>query len=143
MDACEAPRRMFSIPMGHFHGFFYYDPFKLRIGLDSDLPFRQRPTCQALDRYSGRKKIRSALRDALAPFCFTDNGHDKFFNNAIESGWFDIVYEDTDCTILRIREQKGEPPPELPESGVINDGQEPLPDEELPQNEEIQPNERP
>jgi len=30
----------------------------------------------------------------------------------MDSGWFDRVYEDEDCTILRLRDQKGEPPPE-------------------------------
>jgi hypothetical protein len=46
---------------------------------------------------------------------FTDNSHDKFYDSAIESGWFEIVYEDHDCTILKIREMKGEPPPEEPQ----------------------------
>jgi hypothetical protein len=36
--------------------------------------------------------------------------HDDFFNNAHDSGWVDVVYEDNDCTVLKIRDAKGEPP---------------------------------
>ena len=32
-----------------------------------------------------------------------------FFDQARSSGWFDIVYEDTECTIMYIRDQKLEP----------------------------------
>jgi CxxC motif-containing protein (DUF1111 family) len=30
----------------------------------------------------------------------------------MDSGWFDKVYEDDDCTVLHIRDAKGEPPKE-------------------------------
>jgi hypothetical protein len=33
-------------------------------------------------------------------------------SNALRSGWFDRVYEDGDCSVLHIRDQKSEPPPE-------------------------------
>lgn len=139
---------VFNTDWDDFPRLFYYDPSHNYIsGLDPTYLFDSDPTLSKLyDRITlGEEEDPGPLiRDRFgARFVFTDNGHDKFFNNAIESGWFDIVYEDTECTILRIRDEKGEPPPELPESGVINDGQEPLPDEELPQNEEIQPNEQP
>jgi hypothetical protein len=28
----------------------------------------------------------------------------------MDSGWFEVVYEDKDCTVLHIRDQKVEPP---------------------------------
>ncbi len=61
------------------------------------------------------------IRDRFgARYVFTDNGHDAFFNNAVESGWFDIVYEDKECTILHIRDEKAEPQPEEP--GTSDEG---------------------
>lgn len=54
------------------------------------------------------------IRDQFGSrWVFTDKeDHVAFIDNALESGWFDRVYEDDDCTILRIRDQKNEPPPE-------------------------------
>ncbi|MBA3515464.1 MAG: hypothetical protein H0T77_13955 [Pyrinomonadaceae bacterium] len=132
---------VFNTDWDDFPRLFYYDPSHHYVsGLDPTYLFDRDPALAKLyDRITlGEEEDPGPLiRDRFgARYVFTDNGHDKFFNNAIESGWFDIVYEDTDCTILRIRDQKGAPPPELPESGVINDDQEPLPDEELPQNEQ-------
>jgi hypothetical protein len=48
-------------------------------------------------------------RRRCARYVFTDHEHEDFFNHALDSGWFDEVYTDGDCSILRIREQKGEP----------------------------------
>jgi hypothetical protein len=47
-----------------------------------------------------------------ARYVFTDHEHEDFYNDALDSGWFDEVYSDGDCSILRIREQKGPPPPD-------------------------------
>lgn len=60
------------------------------------------------------------IRDRFgARFVFTDNEdiHNDFYYNALQSGWFDKVYEDEDCTVLRVRDQKGEPPAEATEDG--------------------------
>ena len=47
--------------------------------------------------------------------CFTDNSHGDFFELAQDSGWFEIVYEDKDCTILHILDQKAEAEPAAPD----------------------------
>jgi hypothetical protein len=47
-----------------------------------------------------------------ARYVFTDHEHEDFYNDALDSGWFDEVYTDGDCSILRIRAEKGEPPPD-------------------------------
>ena len=47
-----------------------------------------------------------------ARYVITDHEHEDFYNDALDSGWFDEVYADADCSILRIREQKGPPPPD-------------------------------
>jgi hypothetical protein len=54
-----------------------------------------------------------------ARYVFTDHEHEDFYNHALDSGWFDEVYADGDCSILRIREEKGPPPPDnvLPPGG--------------------------
>ena len=51
-------------------------------------------------------------RKRCARYVFTDHEHEAFFNHALDSGWFDEVYSDGDCSILRIREEKGPPPPD-------------------------------
>ncbi|HEX6185586.1 MAG TPA: hypothetical protein VFZ44_16985 [Pyrinomonadaceae bacterium] len=58
-------------------------------------------------------------RKRCARYVFTDHEHEDFYNHALDSGWFDEVYSDGDCSILRIREQKGPPPPDnvLPPGG--------------------------
>ncbi|MCA1622056.1 MAG: hypothetical protein LC795_22830 [Acidobacteria bacterium] len=49
-----------------------------------------------------------------ARYVFTDHEHEDFYNHALDSGWFDEVYTDADCAILRIREQKGARAPDDP-----------------------------
>jgi hypothetical protein len=62
-----------------------------------------------------------------ARYVFTDHEHENFFNQALDSGWFDEVYVDGDCSILRVRDQKGEPPPDnvLPPGAQTNEEDEP------------------
>ena len=51
------------------------------------------------------------IRDRFgARYVFTDNNHHDFMETARASGWFDIVYEDGQCTILYIRDEKLEDP---------------------------------
>ena len=131
---------VFNTDWDDFPRLLYYDPSHNYVsGLDPTYLYDRDPALSKLyDRITlgDEEDPGPLIRDRFgARFIFTDNGHDKFFNNAVESGWFDIIYEDAECTILRIRDQKGVPPPELPESGVIDDGQEPLTDE-LPQNDQ-------
>ena len=55
------------------------------------------------------------IRDRFGTrWVFSDNtkDHADFFDQALKSGWFDRVYEDKDCSVLQIRDEKGEPPPE-------------------------------
>ncbi|MBA3241627.1 MAG: DUF308 domain-containing protein [Acidobacteria bacterium] len=53
-----------------------------------------------------------------ARYAFTDHEHKDFVNNALDSGWFDLSYEDGDCSILRVRETRGDPwPDNVPPGG--------------------------
>jgi hypothetical protein len=47
-----------------------------------------------------------------ARYVFTDHEHEDFYNDALDSGWFDEVYSDGDCAVLKIRDQKGEAVPD-------------------------------
>ena len=63
-----------------------------------------------------------AIRERFgARYVFSDNQHERFMQNAMSSGWFEQVYKDDDCTILRVLDEKkdpeGERPPEGEESG--------------------------
>ena len=51
-------------------------------------------------------------RRRCARYVFTDHQHEDFYNDALDSGWFDEVYSDDDCSILRLRAEKGPPPPD-------------------------------
>jgi hypothetical protein len=54
------------------------------------------------------------IRDRFgARWIFSDNkDHESFFDSALRSGWLDKVYEDPDCSVFHIRDQKSTPPPE-------------------------------
>jgi len=47
-----------------------------------------------------------------ARYIITDHEHNDLFDNALDSGWFEVAYEDEDCSILRLRDEKGDPPPD-------------------------------
>ncbi|HEX8148762.1 MAG TPA: hypothetical protein VF591_16390 [Pyrinomonadaceae bacterium] len=68
-------------------------------------------------------------RRRCARYVFTDHEHEDFFNDALDSGWFDEVYVDGDCSILRLRGEKGEPPPDNLPPGESADE----PEEDKPQ----------
>ena len=98
---------VFNTDWDDFPRLFYYDPSHNYVtGLDPTYLFDKNPALSKLyDRITlgDEENPGPLIRDRFgASYVFTDNGHDKFFNNAIESGWFEIVYEDTDCTILHI-----------------------------------------
>jgi hypothetical protein len=56
-----------------------------------------------------------------ARYVFTDREHEDFYNDALDSGWFDVSYEDGDCAVLHIRDRKGEPVPDNAAPGDDND----------------------
>jgi hypothetical protein len=125
---------VFNINWDDFPRLFFYDPTHNYIsGLDPNYLYDKDPALSRLyDRITlGEQDDPGPLiRDRFrSRYVFTDNGHHKFYNNAIESGWFEIVYEDSECTILHIREQKGEPPTEEPEPDALSD-EEPEPTNE-------------
>ena len=111
---------IFNTDWDDFPRLFYYDPTHVYVsGLDPTYLYeKNRELSKLNDRITlGENEDPGPLiRDRFgARYVFTDNGHQDFFDAAQESGWFEIVYEDKQCTIFHIRDQKLEPEPEEPE----------------------------
>jgi len=112
---------VFNTDWDDFPRLFYYDLSHTYVsGLDPTYLYDKDPALSQLyDRITlGEEEDPGPLiRDRFgARYVFTDNSHQDFFDNAQASGWFEIVYEDKECTVLHIRDQKVEPPPEQPET---------------------------
>jgi hypothetical protein len=119
-----AGEMIFNTDWDDFPRLFYYDPTHTYVsGLD--------PT-YLLDKNADLSRLyeRITLGDEDDPgplirdkfgarWVFSDNtsDHDSFYDRALSSGWFDRVYEDADCSVLHIRDQKAEPPPEEKKNG--------------------------
>jgi hypothetical protein len=122
MRANVPPGQMiFNTDWDDFPRLFYFDPAHVYVtGLDPTYLYDRDPTLSHIyERITlGEERDPGPLiRERFgARYVFTDNAHDDFSDNARESGWFDIVYEDRDCTILHIRDQKIEPEPEESET---------------------------
>lgn len=110
---------VFNTDWDDFPRLFYYDPTHVYTsGLDPTYLLDKNAELSKLyDRITtGQEEDPGPLiRDKFgARWIFSDNtsDHDGFLDHALRSGWFDQVYEDGDCRVLHIRDQKGEPPPE-------------------------------
>ena len=127
MGANVAPNQIiFNTDWDDFPRLFYYDPSHSYVsGLDPTYLYDRDPALSRLyDRITlGHEEDPGPLiRDRFgARYVFSDNSHDDFFDNARNSGWFDIVYEDKDCTILHVRDQKAAPQPEESETDDTGD----------------------
>ncbi len=110
---------VFNTDWDDFPRMFYFDPTHRYVsGLDPTYLYdRNADLSRLYDRITLGKESDSAplIRERFgARYVFTDNSddHADFFAHAMESGWFDVVYEDKDCSILYIRDQKKEAPSE-------------------------------
>jgi hypothetical protein len=107
---------IFNTDWDDFPKLFFYDPAHAYVsGLDPTYLYDRDAALSKLydDITLGREKDPGpAIRQRFgARYVFTDNEevHDQFYVNARDSGWFDRAYSDDTCTILRIRDEKGEP----------------------------------
>ena len=114
-----AGQMVFNTDWDDFPRLFYYDPTHVYVsGLDPTYLLDSNPELSKLYEQitTGNEEDPAPLiRDRFgARWVFSDNtkDHDAFYDNALRSGWFDRVYEDADCSVLHIRDEKGEPPPE-------------------------------
>ena len=102
---------VFNTDWDDFPRLFYYDSSHYYVsGLDPNYLYDKDPDLSHLyeDITLGKEDDPGPLiRDRFgARYVFSDNTHHDFFEAARVSGWFDIVYEDTQCTIMYIRDQK-------------------------------------
>ena len=118
LKANVAPGEMvFNTDWDDFPRLFYFAPeFRYVSGLDPTYLQDQNPELHKLyeEITTGRHEDPGPLiRERFnARYVFTDNEHEDFVNLALDSGWFDEpVYEDEDCTVLRLRDAKGDRPP--------------------------------
>jgi hypothetical protein len=117
---------VFTSDWDDFPKLFFYDPERpFFAGLDPTYLLDQNPELMKDYERIGKGEEENAAPIIREKFCvgqgdarrcaryaITDHEHEPFYNNALDSGWFDEVYSDDDCSILRIRDQKGEPPPD-------------------------------
>jgi hypothetical protein len=114
-----AGETVFNTDWDDFPKLFFYDPTHAYVsGLDPTYLYDANPELSKLyERITlGKEKDPAPLiRERFhARYVFTDNEqvHDDFYDAAMDSGWFEEVYSDDKCTVLHIRDQKGEPPPD-------------------------------
>ena len=109
--------RIFNTDWDDFPKIFYHNQKHNYIaGLDPKYLHSRNP-----ELWKFYEEITTGKMDEAAPvirekfgarWVFSDNHHDDFYAKAMESGWFDKVYEDDDSFILKMRDAKGEPPAE-------------------------------
>jgi hypothetical protein len=126
-----ADQIIFNTDWDDFPKMFYYDINHTYVsGLDPNYLLDKNPELSKLyeDITLGKTKDAAPIiRDRFgARYVFSDNEdvHNDFYFNAKESGWFDIVYEDEECTVLHIRDQKGAALPEESDEGDDGAGDE-------------------
>lgn len=112
MRANIAPGQViFNTDWDDFPRLYYFDPSHYYVsGLDPSYLFDKDPNLSRL--YDGITLGRETdpgplIRDRFgARYVFSDNTHHEFYEHARSSGWFDIVYEDAQCVIMYIRDEK-------------------------------------
>jgi hypothetical protein len=129
---------IFNTDWDDFPKLFFYDPTHRYVsGLDPTYLYDANHELSKLYEEITLGKVKDPaplIRDRFgARYVFTDNErvHDDFYDAAMDSGWFDEVFSDEkcgglpaeqckcNCTVLRIRDQKGAPPPD---AGGADDG---------------------
>ena len=105
---------IFNTDWDDFPRLFYYDSNHYYVsGLDPSYLFDKNPDLSRLYEQItlGKEEDPGPLiRDRFgATYVFSDNEHHDFFDHARASGWFEIVYEDEECTIMRIRDEQLSP----------------------------------
>lgn len=125
-----AGERVFNTDWDDFPRMFFFDPSHSYVsGLDPTYLLDKNQELSKLydDTTLGKKDDPAAIiRDRFGSryvFSDQDRVHDNFYYKAMDSGWFDKVYEDDDCFILHIRDQKGTPPPEANDANQPDDNQ--------------------
>jgi hypothetical protein len=135
-DNIPAGERIFNANWDDFPKLFFYDQKHSYVyGLDPNYLYSKNPELYKLLMDITNAKGGDAgpqIREKFgAGYIFADaKENEDMIAKALESGWTDIVYEDDEARILKIRDQKGDPP------GDSVEDQAPPTEEELKQLEE-------
>ncbi|HEX5707346.1 MAG TPA: hypothetical protein VFX96_08620 [Pyrinomonadaceae bacterium] len=111
---------IFNTDWDDFPKLFFYSPrHAYASGLDPTYLHDRNKPLSELYGDIGTGKVENPgppIRERFgARYVFTDNEHESFVNLALDSGWFDEVYADDNCTVLRLRDARGAAVP-LPEA---------------------------
>ena len=110
-----AGERIFNTNWDDFPKLFFYNTKHTYVyGLDPNYLFSENPELYKLLQDITNAKTEDAgpvIRERFgANYIFADaKENEEMIGEALESGWVDMVYEDDEARILKIREQKGEP----------------------------------
>lgn len=113
----RAGARIFNTNWDDFPKLFFFNTKHTYVyGLDPNYLFSQNP-----DLYKLLIEVTDGKTDDAGPiirerfgadYIFTDaKENDAMIAKALESGWVEMIYEDDEARIFKIREQKGEPAP--------------------------------
>jgi hypothetical protein len=136
--------RIFNCNWDDFPKMFFYDQKHSYVyGLDPNYLFTKNPELyQRLTEITGGKVDDPApeIRDKFgAKYIFSDAKENQdFIAKALESGWCETAYDDDEAIILRIRDQKGEPPADSKDDG--NNAADSEPSNENSELEEVEEN---
>ena len=114
-----AGQLVFNTDWDDFPRLFYFDPsHKYVSGLDPTYLHDKNSNLSELYKritLGEEEDPGPLIRDRFGSrYVFTDNFHHDLRNHAERSGWFQVVYEDRDCTILWIRDAKEVEPEPVP-----------------------------
>jgi len=127
--------RIFNANWDDFPKLFFHDQKHSYVyGLDPNYLYSEHPDLYKLLTEITAGKVDDAgpqIRDRFgAKYVFTDAKENEDMGaKLLESGWAEIIYEDDEARVLRIRDQKGDAPnaddaPETPEEKKILDEEE-------------------
>jgi hypothetical protein len=114
-----AGTRIFNANWDDFPKLFFFNTKHSYVyGLDPNYLYSEDPALYRLLLDLTAGKVDDAgpvMRERFgAGYLFADaRENEDMVGNALESGWFEMAYEDDEARILRIREEKGEPAGEL------------------------------
>jgi len=119
--------RIFNCNWDDFPKLFFFNTKHAYVyGLDPNYLYSENP-----DLYKLLGDITSGKTDDAAPvirekfgarYIFADaRENDDMFAKLLESGWTEIAFEDSEAKILKIRDQKGDPPKESEDESDLTD----------------------
>jgi hypothetical protein len=131
-----AGERFFNCNWDDFPKLFFLDTKHAYVyGLDPNYLYSENP-----ELYKLLQDITSAKTDEAAPiirerfganYIFADaKENDEMIAKLLESGWVDMIYEDDEARILKIRDVKGDPPKDAVEDEPETDEEKKILDEE-------------